>query len=137
MLHELEPPSVIKMIEEASDVCVKHIVHLPFRERDRECVQRLMLAAARSEAIREAKKILLVNLVEDGSHRLLDDLVLQRSDSQRALPPVRFLDIYPSRGFHLIRPTVYTAVQVDESTLQPRRILLPPDTIHPGSRSSL
>ena len=39
-----------------------------------------MLAAPRAKAIREAEKVFLVNLVEDGDHSLLDNLVLQRRE---------------------------------------------------------
>jgi len=40
-----------------------------------------VLAAPRPETIREAEKVLLINLIEDGGHCVLDDLVLQRRDS--------------------------------------------------------
>jgi hypothetical protein len=39
-----------------------------------------MLAAPRAETIREAEKVLFGNLVEDGNHGLLDDLVSQGRD---------------------------------------------------------
>jgi hypothetical protein len=40
-----------------------------------------MLAALRAKAIREGEKVFLVNLVEDGGHGLLDDLVFQGRNS--------------------------------------------------------
>jgi hypothetical protein len=39
-----------------------------------------MLAALGSETIREAEKVFLIDLIEDGDHGLLDDLILQRRD---------------------------------------------------------
>jgi len=50
------------------------------------------LYALRSECARrkpyEKREIFLVYLIEDGDHGLLDDLVLQRRDPQRTLPPI-------------------------------------------------
>ena len=53
-----------------------------------------MLTAPWPEAIRETPKILLVNLIEDCDHGLLNNLVLQRRDDQRELhlSPVRLWD---------------------------------------------
>ena len=67
---------MIDVIEKSTDVRIQHIVHPPPLERDRQRIQRLMLAAPRSESIREAPKVLLVNPIEDGDDGLLDDLVL-------------------------------------------------------------
>jgi hypothetical protein len=44
-----------------------------------------MLAAPRAKAIRESEKILFVDLIEDGSHGVLDEFVFQGRDSQRKL----------------------------------------------------
>jgi hypothetical protein len=53
-----------------------------------------MWAATGPEPVREALEVDLLDLVEDRHHRLLDDLVLQPRDTQRALPPVglRYID---------------------------------------------
>ncbi len=96
VLHELEHPLMGNFIEKSPDVCVKHIIHPLPRECERQRIQRMVLAAPRSKAIREAQKVLLVNLIEDGDHGLLDNLVLQCRNPQRALPPISFRDIHPS-----------------------------------------
>ena len=57
-------------------------------ERSNCRVQRLMWAATGTEPVREALEVDLVYLVEDRHHGLLNDLVLQRRDAQRTLPPV-------------------------------------------------
>jgi hypothetical protein len=41
----------------------------------------LVRAAPRTKTIREAEKVLLINLIEDGDHSLLDDFVLQSSSA--------------------------------------------------------
>jgi hypothetical protein len=53
------------------------------------------------------------------------------SRAHTALPPVAFRDIRSSRGLRSIRPTVDSAVQVHEPTLQPRLILLPRQAVYP------
>jgi len=133
MLHELEHPFVGNRIEKSPDVCIKDVVHVLPRQRVRKRVQRLMLAASRSKAIRETQKVLLIDRIEDGDYGLLDDLILQRRDPQRALVPVAFRDVRPSRGPSSIRPAVDPAVQVSEATLQPGLILLPRHAVHSRS----
>ncbi len=112
MLYELEHPGVRNRIEKGPDVSIHNEVHPLLRERIRERIQRLMLAASRSKAIREAQKVLLINRVEDGDHRLLDDLVLQGRDPQRALSPVAFRDVRPPTRPCSKRPAMHPAVQI-------------------------
>jgi hypothetical protein len=52
-------------------------------------VQRLMRTASRPEPIAESSKVHLIYFVENGHHRLLNNLVLQRRDADRTLPSVR------------------------------------------------
>src|SRR5713101_6892376 len=70
MLNELDQPAFVEVIEKAFNVGVKYVVHLPPQERIRQRIQRIMLAAPRAKTIREAEKVLFVNLIEDGNHRL-------------------------------------------------------------------
>jgi hypothetical protein len=72
-----------------------------------------MLTAPWSEAIREAPKIFLVNLVEDCDHGLLNNLVLQRRDPERPLPTIRFRDVHSSGWLCSISTAVNPAVQID------------------------
>src|SRR5499427_3624165 len=86
MLHELNQPAFIEVVEKAADISVQNVVHLLLQECKRQRIQRIMLAAPRAKSIREAEKVLFVNLVEDGGHSVLDDFVLQGRDSQWTLP---------------------------------------------------
>src|SRR6267143_3324330 len=63
MLHELDQPTFVEVIEEAPNVGIKNVVHLLLQERVRQRIQRLMLAAPRTKTVREAEKVLLVNLI--------------------------------------------------------------------------
>src|SRR5260370_32936636 len=92
MLDELHCPFVAHVIEEATDVRIEHPVHPLPLDAHRQRVKRLMRAATGTEPIRKAPEVDLVNLVEDRHHGLLDDLVLQRRDAQRALPSVSLRD---------------------------------------------
>ena len=80
MLDELDQPTLVEVIKKSSNVGIKNVVHFPLQERVRQRIQRLVLAAPRTKTVREAEKVFLVNLVEDGDHGLLDDLVFQGRD---------------------------------------------------------
>src|SRR6516164_3608701 len=81
MLEELHRPFVAQVIEEATDVSIKHPVHpLPLDAR-RQRVQRLMRAATGTEPVREALEVDLIDLVEDRHHSLLNDFVFQCRDA--------------------------------------------------------
>ena len=84
-----------QMIEKAPNVTVQNPVHLLPRDRDVQRIQCLMLTAPWPEAIRETPKILLINLIEDCDHGLLDNLVLQR---RNPFPPGRPLEQRRSSG---------------------------------------
>ncbi len=88
MLDELHRPFAAQVIEEATDVGIKHPVHPPPLNAHRQRVQRLMRAATRAESVRKALEVDLINLVEDRHHGLLNDFVLQRRDAQRTFPPI-------------------------------------------------
>src|SRR5260370_10096547 len=96
-------------------------VHLPLLDPDRQRIQRIMLAAPRPEPIGETEKVLLVHGVQHLNHRPLDNLVLQRGDAARPLPPVRLRYVHPpSRA----RP-VSTAVNPPEPVFEVRPQILP------------
>src|SRR5258705_978505 len=132
-LDELDYPRFVGIFEEALDVGIKYVVHLPFHERIRQRIQRLMLAASRTKTIREAEEVLLIDVVEDGDHCVLDDLVFQCGDPERTLPSVALLDVDPSRWKRPIRAAMHPAVQIGKPTLQPGFIRLPCHSIHAGS----
>src|SRR5437764_5244368 len=75
-------------IQKAFDVKIEHPVHLPRQQSRVERIQRLMLASPRSEPVRKAEKVRLVDGAQHLDRGTLDDLVFQRRDSERSLPPV-------------------------------------------------
>jgi site-specific DNA recombinase len=94
VLHKFHRPFVAHVIEEASNVGVEHPVHALPLDAHRQRVQRLVRAATGTKPIRESLEVHLINLVENGHHGLLYDLVFQRRDAQRTLPPIglRYVD---------------------------------------------
>lgn len=76
-----------------------------------------MLDTSRTKSIREAKEVLLIDMVEDGDRCVLDDLVLQCSDPERTFPPVGFLDVAPSRWKRPIRSAMQPTVQIGKPTV--------------------
>jgi hypothetical protein len=96
VLEESHHPGVIDGVEERLDVCIEHPVHALRQHAHHHGVQRLMLVAPRSEAIREAEEGRLVNRRKYCHHGLLNDFVLQRRDAKRALLAVRLGDVHPA-----------------------------------------
>jgi hypothetical protein len=89
-----------------------------------------MLIAPRTKTIREAEEVLLIDVIEDGDYRVLDDLVFQCGDPERTLPSVALLDVNPSLWKCPIRTAMHPAVQIGKPTLQPGFILLPRHPIY-------
>ncbi len=57
-----------------------------------------MRPAAEPEPIAEPEEVFLVDGIQHSSGRSLDDLVLKGCDRERALPPVRFRNVYRRDG---------------------------------------
>src|SRR5439155_13752340 len=137
MLHELDQPTLVEIIEKSSNVGIKHVVHLLLQERVRQRIQRLMLAAPRAKSVGEAEKVFLINLVEDGDHGMLDKFVFDSRDRQWTLPSVCFLYVHSSRGRRSIGSAMNPAMKIGQPILQSVFILLPTDTVHSGCGLSL
>src|ERR1700722_804240 len=132
MLDELHHPLVAQMIEEPTNVRIEYPVHSLPVDSHVQRIQRLVRAASRTKPIRKAPKIHLIYLVEDGHHRLLDNLVFQRSDAQRPLPAISLRYVHSSRGLRPIRSTVHSAMEFGKPNLQVMFILLPTYSVYSG-----
>jgi site-specific DNA recombinase len=131
MLQKLLQPLVTDVIEEALDIRIQNPVHSLPGNPHIQCIQRLMRITPRPEPIRKAFEVHLVNLVEDGHHSLLNNLVLQTRDAQRALLPVGLRYIDSSRGLRPVRAPVNPAVEIRYPVLQSVSILPPSHAVHP------
>src|SRR5260370_449812 len=121
MLHELDQPAFVEVIEKASDVSVQNVVHFLLQERVRQRIQRLMLAAPRAKTIRDAENVFLVDLLEDGDHGMLDQFVLDSRDREWALPPIFILYVHSSRGHRSIRSAMNPALEISQPIFQDRK----------------
>jgi hypothetical protein len=90
-----------------------------------------MRRALRSEPIREANEVHLVDGVQHLDHRPLDDLVLQRGDPERPLPPVDLRYVRPPRRLRSIRAPVDTGVKIPKVLLQIPPVVPPRHPVHP------
>ena len=80
MLHEANQPLLADFVEKASDVGVQYEVHLRAGDADHQRIQRIMLAAFRSEPIREPEELLLVDHAQHYRRRPLYDLIFEGDD---------------------------------------------------------
>ena len=134
---KLPQPFVVDGVKEATNVRVEHPVHVSPTTSDRERVKRLMLITPGPETVGEAKKILLVNGVQNFDDRPLDNFVLQRGDPKRPLSTAGLRNEHPPRGLGSIRTSMHSAMQIFEICLQALLVLLPCYTIRTRRRSTL
>jgi hypothetical protein len=126
---------MIKAGEEVAEICVEHPVHLLPFDSDTERIQRMMRVAPGPEPIGEAEEVLLVDGVEHLDDCPLKDLVLDRGDAERPLPPVSLRDVHPPRWTRPIGTAVDSCEQAPEIVLQVLPVVLPRHPVH--SRCSL
>src|SRR3984893_1387255 len=97
-----------------------------------ESVQRIVLAAPRSVSIRKAKKIFLVDGLQNVHDCLLDDLVLQTQNAEWPLGAVRLRDVCPSGRARPIAAPMHSLVQVFQFLFERFSIGLPCHAIDSG-----
>ena len=95
VFHEPDEPFMAHRIEKPRDVGVQDPVHLAPVDPNRQCIQRIVLAASRPEPVAEPQEVFLPDRVQHFHQCALDDLVLQRRDTQRPLPSIRLRYIHP------------------------------------------
>jgi hypothetical protein len=73
-----------------------------------------MRTAPGPKPVRKTEKVLLVYRVQHLHHRALENLVLQHSNPERTLPPVRLRYIHPAGRSRPVGTAVHAAEQVFE-----------------------
>jgi hypothetical protein len=89
VLDEPDQPVMADRVEERPEVGVEDPVDPLPGDPGGERVQRVVLTTPGPEPVAEAEELRLIDRGEDGHHRGLDDLVLQRRDAERPLSAVR------------------------------------------------
>jgi hypothetical protein len=74
---------LIQAGEAVADIRVDHPIHLSLEDPGGERVQRIVLAAPRPKPVGETQEVHLVDGVQNLDDGALDDLVLQRGDTER------------------------------------------------------
>ena len=97
MFDESYEPLSTQSIEEPRYVGVKNPVDFACVESVCERIQRIVLAAPRSEPVAEPQELRLVDRREDRNHRGLDDLVFQGRDAERPLFTIRLGYVFATR----------------------------------------
>ncbi len=69
--------------------------------------------------------------VQHLDHRPLEDLVLQRGDPERSLPPVRLRDVHPPRRPRPVAPAMNPSMQIPKVLLEIQPVVLPRHAVHP------
>ena len=132
VFDEADQPLVADRVKEPRDIGVQYPVHLAAVDANRQGVQRIVRAAPRPESMAEPKEVSLPDGVQYFHQRALDDLVFQRRDTQRPLPPVGLRNEDPPGRPRPVRTAMDAAVKVFEPTLQSFAIRIPRHPIHPG-----
>src|SRR6516165_12366834 len=122
---ELDQPFVRNPIEKALKVKIEHPVH-PLRQQSGvERVQRVMRAAPWPEPVREAEKVRFVDGVQHLDRGTLGDLIFQRRDTERPLPPVGLGDVHPPHRLGSVRSSLQPLGQILEVFFQALPVVLP------------
>ena len=130
VLDEPDQPVLADRVEERPDIGVQYEVHLPSGDPDRQGVERIMRSASGPEPVREPEEVLLVDRVQHHNDCALDDLVFERSDRQRPLPPIRLRDVHPAGRLGPVGSTMNTTMQIREPGLQFCLVVTPRHTVH-------
>src|SRR5262249_45198039 len=88
----------------------------------------------RPESVREADEFRLVDRLQQPPHRLLDDLVLQRRDTDRPRRAVPFRDLDAAYRLRVVASTVNAAYQVAQALVETLAVRFPRDPVHPCRR---
>jgi hypothetical protein len=137
VLHEADQVRVVHHIEEAGDVGIQDPAHRRALDRHRQGIQRIVLAASRPETVAEAAEVLLVAGVQRFDRRPLDDLVLQRRDAERPLPPVRLGYVVTARWLRPVAAALDAGVQVLKPGFQTGAAVPPRQSVHSRRRFPL
>ena len=84
VFDEPDQPVMADPVEERLDVGVENPSHLSSCNSERECIQRVVLAASGPEPIAEPQELRLIDRRQDRHQCGLDDLVLQCRDAERS-----------------------------------------------------
>jgi hypothetical protein len=77
MFHKLDQPIMPEFVEKGSDIEIQNPVRPLAHHPDPQRIQCIVLTAPGPKPVIKAQKVLFPYLVENGSHRVLNDLIFQ------------------------------------------------------------
>src|SRR6266851_6726707 len=110
---------------------------LEAEQSDVERIQRIMRAAFRSKAVREAEEVSFVDGVQHLDRGALEQLIFQRRHSERPLPPVSLGYVHPPHRLGPVRSTLDPLGEVAEVFLRLLAVVPPRLPVHARRRLSL
>ena len=125
VLEKLHQPPVIESVEEATDVGIEHPVHPSPVNSGGQGIECMMRTSPRSEPVGEAEEVDLVERIQDLDDGSLDDLVFQRGNAARPLPPVRLRDEASQDRPRPVRPSCQPLAEVVEILFQSLPVVPP------------
>ena len=128
---------MINRVKEAFDISIHYPVHAFAGDRHAQCIECIVLAKTRPKAIAETEKTLLVDALQHPQHRLLDNLIFQRSDAQWPLLTVGLGNPQATRGMSSVGSPVNPIVEVRNVDLQVPLVFVPRYAVHADCRRSL
>src|ERR1700758_588147 len=137
VLQKAYQPFLTDRIEEPLNIGVHNPAHLRAADPSHQRIQRIVLAALGPESIREPEEFLLVNLVQYGSSRSLDDFVLERRHGERTLSSIRLRYVPATGWLRPIRSPMNAGMQVREISLKIGLVVLPFHAVHSCGRIAL
>src|SRR6202021_1604349 len=132
MLDKADQPTLTDLIEKGSNVRVENEVHTLGGDSDDQRVQRIVLAALGTESVAEPEELLLVDAVQHGRGRSLNNLVLECRHRQGALFPIGLRNVRPARWQRPVRSAVDPGMQISEVSVKVCCIGLPCQPLHAG-----
>lgn len=130
--EETDQPFLTDPIEELLDISVQYEVHLSLFDPDRECVQRIVLAASGSETIREPEEVFIVDRVQHRDRRSLDNFILKGGDGERALASVRLWYVLPPCGACPVCTSLKPIAQILDQVIKVRFVGSPCQPVNAG-----
>jgi hypothetical protein len=96
-----------------------------------------VLAASRSEPIREPEEVFLVDRAQQRSHCSLDDFVFEGGNREWAFTTILLRNVAPTGWLRPIRSGFDPGVQVLDTMFEALLVGLPRHPVHAGSRVTL
>ena len=137
VFQKAHQPILTDRVEEPLNIGIDDPAHFRAADPGHQRIQRIMLAALGPESIREPEEFLLVNLVKYGGGRPLDDFVLERRHSERALSAIRLRYVPAAGWLRPIRSPMNSGMQVRKPLLKVGLVVLPFHAVHARRRISL